>query len=132
VSIYFLGYLFRTSAATWHKITWPKTSKCKYTNTRATLKVLKNAISSRTHIDCLFRPSPSICIVCLYVSSLLVCPYTPYIPNTPISLYCTCISILLLVYSYIPLIIIVCPLYISLFALYPFLHLYLHLICIEE
>jgi hypothetical protein len=30
------------------------------TNTGATLKVLKNAISSRTHINCLIRPSPSI------------------------------------------------------------------------
>ena len=33
VSIYFLGYLIWTSAVTWHKVTWPKTSECKYTNT---------------------------------------------------------------------------------------------------
>ena len=39
VSIYFLGYLIWTSAVTWHKVTRPKTSECKYTNNRNTLKI---------------------------------------------------------------------------------------------
>jgi hypothetical protein len=65
MSIYFLGYLIWTSAITWHKVTWPKTSECKCTNTGATLKVLKNAVSS----------------ICIQVAQLgLVLPYSYSMP----------------------------------------------------
>jgi hypothetical protein len=126
VSIYFLGYLFWTSAITWHKVTWPKTSKCKYTNTRATLKVLKNAIFFQTHTSCLIKPSP---------------PMFPHIPPICVSLYVRMFLNTPVRHPYIlihPYILLIRPYVICILILNPlvafdlFLYLYLDLIRIEE
>ena len=114
--IYFLGYLIRTSAVTWHKVTWPKASECKYTNIGATLKVLKNAIFFQIYTSCLIRPSlpifshiPPIYVFLFF--NILVCPFYALVYLFPALL-----ALLLSVYL----------------LLYPFLYFYLDLICIEE
>ena len=51
------------------------------TNTRATLKVLKNAVSSQPHVDCLIRPSPSVFVQYAHMypprQYVLITPYVP-------------------------------------------------------
>ena len=63
--------------------------------------MLKNAISSRTHVDCLIRPSPSVFVQYAHITSMPLC-----ILPASMSLYA------------------VCPLY----ARIPLMHLYVYFI----